>query len=495
MALFALIASLNGPEKTYFRKQALAFAGEKLPAYLELFDAIIKGVSDEDLLRKRFGQGRSNSYYPTLRRYLYDQLLKSLSEYHQKYSRKAEAEQSLKNAGVLFDRKLYEAGLAELKRAQKLAYKLEYFSLLIESLRLESKILGLHLRSGWLKQKKEINGELQRLIGLQEQEAWYFNLYDHLYSLSRQEPGLRKPEHLEELNRMMKDPRIQLASKPGSIRARLLFNGIHYTFLSMQGKYRQAYSFSRENLRLWRTNPLLRQDRFKDFLSSFFNHLNRCYHLKKATEMRELLNELSLLTPPKASSATLLAVRRCLYELNYLELSGNYSEFEEVSSLAQKVLEKQCDSIPLAEHRLLLYNLAWHHFLREEFDRALTYCIRLESLSSGSKQIYLLRFARLLMLILHFELGNYQLLDNILHTHQASLKRKGSLSSFESLFLQMLREFVSKVDLYNTPLPYAKYLDSFEALRRNSFEKQAFQYLDISRWLKARQAGKKILDK
>ena len=69
-----------------------------------------------------------------------------------------------------------------------------------------------------------------------EQEGFYFDLYDQLYTYSRREQGLRSPAELAGFEQWLQHPWLADEQAPQSVIARQLFNGIHYTYRSLRAR-------------------------------------------------------------------------------------------------------------------------------------------------------------------------------------------------------------------------------------------------------------------
>lgn len=490
-SLSQLINSLSKSEKIYFQKWASAFAGKRRSNYLELFDALCKRpVPTDTQLRSRFSHNRSSTYFPTLKQYLYDRILESLCQSSREQDWVSKAENLKREAELLIRRKLYNDGLKRLQKARKLTYQLEHYTLLIDILRLENHTLGIFKLHEGIQRKKAINQDIQDLLSYLEQERFYFNLYDELYIYSRTESRVKDPENLEEISRQLAMPELHDEKIPHSLRARHLFYGIHTTYHYLLGDYEKAYLFSGKNLELWLQYPLLREVRFKEFLGLLINHTNRCYHLKKKEEFRQQIETLKQLKAPNQSTQQLIEDRLTLFMLNKHELTGDFTHFSVSQQQLDQTILRHRQSGNYAELRLLLYNAVYLLFIQERFTEALDYSLAFNDTPSRSgAQSYLQRSNRMMGLLIHFELGNYQLLENTLRNHYLQLERSRQLFPFEMLFIKMIRQFIRVSPLYRQLPDYEFYLTAFDGLKSDPAEKKNFEYLNILAWLKAKHLG------
>ncbi len=489
--LYELIHGLTQAEKGYFKKYTQTHSVQGEQRYVQLFEAIEQQVHcDEVALKEAFAKGKSLAYFSTLKRYLYDAILRSLQAYEAQKSKRRRVEDWKREAEWLIRRGLHRQGLKRLKKAQKLAYQLEYFTLLIDILRLENNTIGLYLLDRRAERKAAINAEITRLLQLLERERFYFDVYDRLFTQSRVEQSLRTAEDLETLNEWMQQPLLQEPVEAESLLAKHLFYGAHFTYQTLLGNHEAAYEYSRKCLAVWENRPLLQQECYKEYLALFSNHINRCYHLRKANELQELLRQLQQQEAPNASLQVVTDVRAALHQLSWHELTLNYQHFEQTVAEIEDLLKRMTNT---SEKRLLLYNIANQYLVQGAYEQALDFCSKILQLPSSQVQHYLQRFGHLLQLLLHYELANQRLLEYDLRNCYNFFKNQNKLYKFERLFLKMMRQLTAELHQYGTQSTFCDYHQQFAALKQDTYESRAFAYLDILAWLEAKQSKTTML--
>ena len=102
-------------------------------------------------------------------------------------------------------------------------------------------------------------------------------------------------------------------------------------------------------------------------------------------------------------------------------------------------------------------------------------------------------YARLLHLIAHYELGNYDLLEYLAKSVYRFMAKMENLSAVEEEMFKFLRQAFS--------LTPKKLVPAFEALlervnkhERDRFAARAFSYLDIVSWLESKIKGVAVQD-
>jgi len=111
-----------------------------------------------------------------------------------------------------------------------------------------------------------------------------------------------------------------------------------------------------------------------------------------------------------------------------------------------------------------------------------------------STRIYLLIFAHILNLIVHYELNNIELLPYIIKNTYRFLLRRKEIYKVEREFLNFIR---SSPDL----LTKKQRINAFRDLRQNiinitkdPYERIALDYFDFISWLESKIEGKKFSD-
>ncbi|MEP6748702.1 MAG: hypothetical protein ABJB86_13310, partial [Bacteroidota bacterium] len=94
-------------------------------------------------------------------------------------------------------------------------------------------------------------------------------------------------------------------------------------------------------------------------------------------------------------------------------------------------------------------------------------------------------YARLLHLIAHYELGNYQLLEYLTKSVYRFMAKMENLSVVEEEMFKFLRNSF-RLSPRQLPVAFQKLLDIVKKYERNRFETRAFAYLDIISWLESK---------
>src|SRR5580698_9612498 len=106
-ALFSLIKSMTKSEKRYFTISMMGFQPNREKYYLSLFNAIdAQDVYDEQAIKKKFKHIPHFKHLPRIKMYLFEQVLKSLRNFHDKSSCEMKLNNYLSEIEILFRKKL-----------------------------------------------------------------------------------------------------------------------------------------------------------------------------------------------------------------------------------------------------------------------------------------------------------------------------------------------------------------------------------------------------
>ncbi len=136
--LFRIIKSMDSHEKRFFKQFG---SGSGSLSYVVLFDAIDSLPRyDEELLKRKLKKKKFRHHLQKAKNYLSESLLSSLAKYNEEASENTRIQQYLNQAEQLYDRQLYDIGNKVIAKAEKLAMATEAFPyiVLINNLRVSA---------------------------------------------------------------------------------------------------------------------------------------------------------------------------------------------------------------------------------------------------------------------------------------------------------------------------------------------------------------------
>lgn len=162
------------------------------------------------------------------------------------------------------------------------------------------------------------------------------------------------------------------------------------------------------------------------------------------------------------------------FELNIYIISGFFKEGLSVVNEVTDWLHQYEGRINKSEELKVIYSIAYLYFGAGEKEKSLKWLNRILSDKSESRQDYK-AFARILNMIIHYELGNY---DNLEYEYQSAkrfLKKSDRLYKIESLILKS----VCKLPGFAERKALIEHLELFEYELRNVYKRKLWKRLRV----------------
>ena len=140
----------------------------------------------------------------------------------------------------------------------------------------------------------------------------------------------------------------------------------------------------------------------------------------------------------------------------------------------------------LDTHRVLIfyYKIACLYFGSGDNEKAIDYLNRIINQRSDLRSD-LQCYARLLHLIAHYELGNFDLLEYLIKSVYRYMAKMENLSKVEEEIFAFLRQSFH-VGAHALKPEFEKLLNKLKKYENNPLERRAFAYLDVISWLESK---------
>jgi len=150
--------------------------------------------------------------------------------------------------------------------------------------------------------------------------------------------------------------------------------------------------------------------------------------------------------------------------------------------------------IYLDTHRVLVfyYKIACLYFGSGDNEKAIDYLNRIIYQKSDLRSD-LQCYARLLHLIAHYELGNFQLLEYLIKSVYRYMAKMENLSKVEEEMFDFLRRSF-RVGAHALKPEFEKLLVKLKKYENNPLERRAFAYLDVISWLESKIRNVNVQD-
>ncbi len=499
--LFELIKSLSKSEKRYFKLYASRHTIGEQNNYVMLFD-YIDGLNqyDEDKLFQHFKNKAFLNQFSTTKSRLYQLILKSLDLFHSSNSIEAQLNANIHSADILFNKGLYKQAEKLYKQAEKQALKHHFEPILLNIKNKIKKLYEKEMYSGLT------NQTISDLYTKEQQICNSINLYNFLWKSKsllfikiNQIGNVRTQNEITELEQII-NPIKQINIDCQNNQIQYLYHHIFSTYYFTIYDYKKSYYHLKLNLQLIKKDIHFLKQNFNSYFSVLTNLIYVCTKLEYYDEANQFLNHLKSLPQSKHYKNTTDIDVKYFSSKYSLELflnieQNNFQKAEVLISDIQEFYLNYDKKINGIRKAYIDFKIATVYLSQNKFKEALKWINFIINDKALDKRQDIYSFAKIIHLIIHFELKNYRYLNYALTSTKRFLKDKKRLYKFEELFLKLIsklsKQELNQFDLEEILTPF---LAEVELLKQNNFEKTAFEYFDFYTWIKGKIDGKTYLE-
>lgn len=494
--LFQLIKSLEKAEKRHFKLYINRSSGKEDLKIVRLFDALDKldTYDEKSLLKKLPGTEKKQLY--NLKTHLYKQILASLRLLKSADSIDLQLNEQFDYAHILYKKGLFHQSLKILERAKELARAHQKLYFLAQTVALEKRIENLHIthtdqnRAERLAEEANVVSHhidvVARLSNLSLQLFSWFTRHGHARN-EKDEAGVRK---------FMQDNIPPDTHKLTGFYEQLYLYQSYCWYAFIRQDFLQYYRYAQKWVDLFRSQPLMIRVETSHYIKGMHYLLNAHFDLRNYKQFAVVLKEFEeLAQTDRVREHDNFRIQAFVYistaKINQHFMMGTFKQgLKLVPAIEEKMVE---NAIFLDQHRIMVlnYKIATLYFGSEDYSTSIDYLQKIIQ-ESGGLRTDLQCYARLLHLLAHYELGNYEIIESLTKSAYRFMSRMENLTVVEEEMFKFLRH-----SFYNVPAKKLKpeletFLQKIKHLEKNRFETRAFAYLDIVSWVESKVYGKSM---
>lgn len=487
--LFQLIKSLTPSEKRYFKVN-----GESKSNYMQLFDAMDaqKEEYDEQKLKKKHAKKAFVKYLSAEKKQLREHIMKWMRAYRADSTVDNKINDLLQDEAFYRDKGLKAQREKSILKAKELATKYERFHLLQEILERQIVYVGEFEEKSLGKPVQTLLAELQRLINDQTQFLNYWSKNKELFAMYRSQVDMKDSvveERLESILKELEDAAPQLTEQ---FRLQHEIYRANANYHNTRKEWSKSFDFKLKEYELYQKNEHFKQQRSFDYKICLANLVSLAQTVGNDEVFLGAIQELKSL--PQTSLNEEGEVFQNVFFLEHLFYinKGNFEKAEALVPDIIKGLEKYKAKINKARRLTFLYNIMIMYFVTHDFKEALNWSnVILEDKSEIKQNIS--NTTKILLPIIHFELGHQDLVDSLTRSAYRTLSSKNRLHEFEKALIKYLKgmplstdtdEFKQKLNDFETEL---NLLQANEATKSYAIE-------EVSLWVNSHIHSKKMSD-
>lgn len=495
-SLFQLIKSLEKAEKRNFKLYIKRNSGGEDLKIVQLFDALDK-MQDYDESQLLKNKSLRKQQLSNIKSHLYREILASLRIIKYTDNIDLQLHEQMAHARILYNKGLYLQALKMLDKMKETARTHNQFTYLMQALFFEKKIEALHItrsmqdRADVLTQEAEqANQRLVRISRLS-------NLSLKLYSWYINNGHARNAQEEEAIRQFFNDHLPRNANNVQGFYEKLYLYQSYCWYTFIRQDWLTYYRYTNKWVELFRSEPQMIQVETAHYIKGLHNLLNAHFGLRNYPRFNETLKEFQEFSKSDLVEQTENNRIQTFVYLNIALINKHFMEgtFTEGLPLAAFIDEKLKEySLYLDRHRVLVfhYKIASLYFGSGDFEKAIDHLNKIINWKMDLRTD-LQCYSRLLHLIAHYELGNYQLIEYLARSVFRFMAKMEHLSIVEEEILEFLRKSfrISTSELKDA---FRNLLARLKEQENNPLETRAFSYLDIISWLESKISGVAVQD-
>ncbi|MDP9230838.1 MAG: hypothetical protein M3O67_09240 [Bacteroidota bacterium] len=495
--VFQLIKSLEKSEKRNFKLYVRRNSSSDDLKITRLFDAMdkIEEYDEELLLRKN--KSIKKQQLSNMKAHLYKQLLSSLRLISNEENIDIQLHEQMAHARILYNKGLYLQSLKMLDRMKELARVHNQVTYLQQVLFFEKKIEALYITRSMqdradqlITESNEVNDRLSSISRLS-------NLSLQLYSWYIKHGHARNEKETVELNVLFQQ---QLAIEPEQAKGfyeKLYLYQSYCWYAFIRQDFLQYYRYTQKWVDLFTEQPFMIGIETSHYIKGMHNLLNAHFDEQNHKKFLEVLEEFetfasSGIAEQNENNRIQTFVYLHLARINKHFMEGTFTGgLQLVPDIEKKIKDYE---LFLDRHRVLVfyYKIASLYFGAGDAAGAVDYLNKIINWKVDLRTD-LQCYARLLHLICHYELGNYDLMEYLIKSVYRFMAKMENLGMVEEEIFGFLKR-----SFYLSPSKlqpeFEKLLAKLKEQQDNRFETRAFSYLDIISWLESKISNTPVQD-
>jgi hypothetical protein len=435
--LFSLVQALNKGEKRYFRAFAQRHVIGEQNLYERLFDVLLEmSAYDDAQLKRAFAGEKCLDQWASFKSYLYKLLRRSLRAYHEEGSVATEMHQLLRDLSILFGKSQFDACSRLLHKGKKLASEQESHGMMLDFLEWERRLikrckqgdLGKHL--GRVAEAEQDYLERLRL------EKFLTQQYDRIYSYSQQ----RKPqESATEVADLLLEMEAKITGHTLPFNAQIALGGIRGMVATHLDNLEEASLHFREVVLLWQSRPKIVAEHRERYLLTVANFLNTMYQVQNDAQFQQAIDLARSGHALQDNVQRFVRIMTGNLELLHHMNAGRYEEAERIVPMIGEIIKEEPEFLRPTHIITYSYNVCMLLFVRRRYRESVEWMNRILDFPGADTRIDIRNATQLLSLIVHYELGNDDLLDYLLAAALRKYHQDKPLFPMGSLVASSLR--------------------------------------------------------
>jgi uncharacterized protein YicC (UPF0701 family) len=488
-ALFQLVKSLEKSEKRNFKLYVKRNSATEDLKITQLFDALDKMTEYDEVQLFKKNKHLNKQQLSNTKAHLYRQILSSLRLIRNEDNIDIQLHEQLDYARILYNKGLYLQSLKILDRIKENAKANNQFSFLLQVLFFEKKIEGLHITRSMQDRADSLASEVDEVNSRLMMIGKLSNLSLQLYSWYIKNGHARNSKDEEAIQQFIERHLPADPDKLNGFYERLYLYQSYCWYAFIRLDFLLYYRYAQKWVDLFDREKFMIEIETAHYIKGLHNLLGAHFDLqnyKKFIEVLDIFEQFShSRTVMQNDNNRIQAfVYLNISRINKHFIEGTFTEGLKIVPFIEEKLREY--ALYIDRHRVLVfyYKMASLYFGSGNYENTIDYLNKIINWKFDLRTD-LQCYARLLHLIAHYELGNFQLLEYLIKSVYRFMAKMENLGVVEEEVFNFLRHSF-RVSRNKLKPEFEILLVKLKMLEKNPLATRAFAYLDIISWLESK---------
>lgn len=496
-ALFLLIRSLEKSEKRNFKLYVKRNSATEDLKIVQLFDAMDKMEEYDEVLLLKKNPSLAKQQLSNMKAYLYRKILASLRLLRATENIDLQLHEQMDHARILYNKGLYHQSLKVLDRLKEMASNANQYTFLMQALFFEKKIESLHITRSMVGRAEELSTESQAVSEKLARITAVSNLSLNLYSWYIKNGHARNANDARAVKDFFEKHLPANAFQMTGFYEKLYLYQSYCWYCFILQDFLMYYRYAQKWVDLFHAEKNMIATETVHYIKGLHNLLGAHFDLQNYKKFYATLQEFenfaaSAIVQQHDNNSIQVFVYLNISRINRHFMEGTFSEGLKIVPDLEAQLKEF--GLYLDRHRILVfyYKIASLYFGSGNYEKTIDYLQKIINWKMDLRTD-LQCYSRLLHLIAHYELGNYDLIEYLARSVYRFMAKMENLSKVEEDIFDFLRRSF-RMPAAHLQSEFQRLLDRFKSYEGNNLETRAFMYLDIISWLESKISGLPVQD-
>jgi tetratricopeptide (TPR) repeat protein len=493
--LFQLIHTLEKAEKRHFKLYIKRSSARQDLKIVQLFDALdkLQGYDEKLLLKKLSGIEKPQLH--NLKTHLYREILASLRLLKSADSIDLQLNEQFDYAHILYKKGLFAQSLRIVEKAKETARSNEKLNHLTQLIALEKRIETLHITRSMEEKTGLLSAEALTTSNRTHNVVQLSNLALQLYSWYIKNGHTRNEEDEKDIRIFFKENMPAAAAKLTGFYEQLYLYQSYSTFAFIRQDFLQYYRYSQKWATLFSSNPLMIRVETGHYIKALHNLMNAHFDLRNHQQFEITIKKFEAFAKTdRVIQHENFLVQTFIYihiaKINQHFMQGTFKDGLLLVPYIEQHLQQY--NLLIDRHRILVFNykIACLYFGSGDYSTCIDYLQRIIN-DSIDLRYDLQCYARLLHLMAHYEMGNFDIIEHLVKSVYRFMAKMKNFTVVEAEMFKFLKHAV-KTGKGDLKIALEEFLNKIKKFEKNRFETRSFVYMDVISWLESKVTNKPV---